>query len=43
MLLVVGCSTSTEVVKETPKNCTLSGGEVVEAGWSGNDLSLIHI
>ena len=37
MLLVVGCSTSTEVVKETPKNCTLSGGEVVEAGWSGND------
>jgi hypothetical protein len=36
---VVGCSTSTEVVKETPngKNCTLSGGEIVEAGWSGKD------
>ncbi len=36
-LLVVGCNTSTEVVKDTPKNCTLSGGEVVEAGWSGKD------
>jgi len=30
---------TTEVVKETPKgkNCTLSGGEVVEDGWSGKD------
>ena len=30
---------TTEIVKETPKgkNCTLSGGEVVEDGWSGKD------
>jgi hypothetical protein len=39
MLLVLACGVSTEDVKETPngKNCTLSGGEVVEAGWSGKD------
>jgi len=39
MLLVLACGVSTEVVKETPngKKCTLSGGEVVEGGWSGKD------
>ncbi len=39
ILLVVACGVSTEVVNETykGKNCTLSGGEVVESGWSGKD------
>ena len=39
MLLVVGCGVSTADVEETHngKNCTLSGGEVVEDGWSGKD------
>ena len=45
MLVLVACGNTqplpdTEVVKETPKgkNCTLSGGEVVEDGWSRQEI-----
>ena len=39
MLLVVSCGVSKATVEETfkGKNCTLSGGEIVESGWFGKD------